>query len=91
MRQSLTVLLRQSIYRRLAGYEDVNDAARLAVDRVMRQLVGGMQSTAPALAGKRNKNPGTFTTSMTWKHWPTPGSIASSPFVTSKNKYDDMK
>jgi len=33
--------LRQSIYSRLAGYEDVNDADRLCLDPVMRQLVGG--------------------------------------------------
>jgi hypothetical protein len=34
-------LLRQSIYGRLGGYEDTNDADRLAVDPVMRQVVGG--------------------------------------------------
>ncbi len=34
-------LLRQSIYRRLAGYEDVNDAERLSVDPAMRPVVGG--------------------------------------------------
>ena len=32
---------RQSIFSRLAGYEDVNDADRLRLDPVMRQLVGG--------------------------------------------------
>ena len=32
---------RQSVYGRLAGYEDVNDADRLALDPVMRQIVGG--------------------------------------------------
>jgi len=37
----LTALLRQSIYGRLGGYEDTNDAERLAVDPVMRQVVGG--------------------------------------------------
>jgi Transposase DDE domain group 1 len=38
---SLTALLRQSIYSRLAGYEDVNDAERLCIDPAMRTIVGG--------------------------------------------------
>ena len=29
------------MYSRLAGYEDTNDAERLAVDPAMRQLIGG--------------------------------------------------
>ncbi|MDP6736548.1 MAG: IS1380 family transposase [Nitrospinaceae bacterium] len=37
---SLLALLRQSIYSRLAGYEDTNDAERLCVDPAMRQVVG---------------------------------------------------
>jgi hypothetical protein len=37
----LAGLLRQSVFSRLAGYEDVNDADRLCRDPVMRQLVGG--------------------------------------------------
>lgn len=38
---SIVALSRQSIFGRLAGYEDVNDADRLAFDPVMRQIVGG--------------------------------------------------
>ena len=40
-RHTFVGLLRQSIFSRLAGYEDVNDADRLCRDPVMRQLVGG--------------------------------------------------
>ena len=34
-------LFRQSVFGRLAGYEDVNDADCPALDPVMRQVVGG--------------------------------------------------
>jgi hypothetical protein len=37
---SLLALLRQPIYSRLAGYEDVNDAERLCHDPAMRIVVG---------------------------------------------------
>jgi hypothetical protein len=40
-RHRLAGMLRQSIFSRLAGYEDVNDADRLCRDPVMGQLVGG--------------------------------------------------
>ena len=40
IRHRLLGLLRQAVYGRLAGYEDVNDAARLARDPVMRAIVG---------------------------------------------------
>ena len=41
-------LFRQSVFGRLAGYEDVNDADRLALDPVMRQVVGGRAVDAQA-------------------------------------------
>ncbi len=37
----LSGLLRQSVFGRLAGYEDVNDANRLARNPAMRWIVGG--------------------------------------------------
>ena len=40
IRHHLVPLLRQSIYSRLAGYDDTNDAERLAHDPTMRVVVG---------------------------------------------------
>ena len=38
---TVTALFRQSVFSRLAGYEDTNDAERLSVDPSMRHVVGG--------------------------------------------------
>ena len=38
---SLAGLQRQSIYNRLAGYDDTNDAERTSIDPAMRNIVGG--------------------------------------------------
>ena len=45
-RHALVGLLRQSVFGRLAGYEDVNDAERLRHDPAMRWIVGGKVRTA---------------------------------------------
>ncbi len=45
-------LLRQSVYSRLAGYEDTNDVERLALDPVMRTVVG--QEARGKLAASTN-------------------------------------
>ena len=39
-------LMRQSVYSRLVGYEDVNDAHRLSVDPVMRAVTGKKKNAA---------------------------------------------
>jgi hypothetical protein len=46
IQHDMTNLLRQSIYSRLTGYEDVNDAQRLAVDPVMRAVTGKKKNAA---------------------------------------------
>ena len=48
-------LLRQSIYSRLAGYEDVNDAERLSVDPAMRHVVGGRAAMADKRAASASE------------------------------------
>jgi len=50
---STMALLRQSIYSRLAGYEDVNDADRLSIDPVMRQVIGGRAANKQAASASQ--------------------------------------
>src|SRR5271170_3236845 len=47
-RHSLTAQFRQSVFGRVAGYEDVNDADRLGHDPAMRWIVGGRAVTTAA-------------------------------------------
>ena len=49
-RHHLLGLLRQAVYGRLAGYEDVNDADRLPRDPAMRALIGREAVDRPAAA-----------------------------------------
>ena len=46
-------LLRQSVFGRLAGYEDVNDASRLCRDPAMRWVVGGGAITGSAASASQ--------------------------------------
>ncbi len=59
----LSPLLRQSIYSRLAGYEDVNDAERLSVDPAMRHVVGG-RAALPEKQAASTSEVGRFETEM---------------------------
>src|ERR1700681_540070 len=53
-RQHLLVgLLRQSVFGRLAGYEDVNDAERLCHDPAMRWVVGDKAITGSAASASQ--------------------------------------
>src|SRR5215831_6867715 len=52
-RHRLAGLLRQSVFGRLAGYEDVNDADRLRRDPVMRWVVGDRAITGSAASASQ--------------------------------------
>ena len=48
VQHQLVPLLRQAVYSRLAGYEDTNDAERLAQDPAMRVIAGWRGAEKPA-------------------------------------------
>jgi Transposase DDE domain group 1 len=52
-RHTLIAQFRQSVFGRLAGYEDVNDADRLAHDPAMRWIVGGRAVTHKAASASQ--------------------------------------
>src|SRR6476661_215378 len=52
-RHRLAGLLRQSVFGRLAGYEDVNDAERLCRDPAMRWVVGNRAITGFAASASQ--------------------------------------
>jgi hypothetical protein len=52
-RHTLTAQVRQSVFGRLAGYEDVNDADRLGRDPAMRWVVGGRAVTQNAASASQ--------------------------------------
>jgi hypothetical protein len=59
----LVQLLRQSIYSREAGYEDVNDAERLCVDPAMRHVLGG-RASQPEKQAASTSEVGSFETEI---------------------------
>src|ERR687884_726251 len=52
-RHTLIAQLRQSVFGRLAGYEDVNDADRLGRDPALRWIVGGRAVTQTAASASQ--------------------------------------
>ena len=52
-RHALVGLLRQSVFARLAGYEDVNDAEHLRHDPAMRWIVGGKAALGAAASPRQ--------------------------------------
>ena len=60
----LLPLLRQSIYSRLAGYEDVNDAERLCVDPTMRHRRRRTRPRQPEKQAASTSEVGRFETEM---------------------------
>ncbi len=52
-RHTLIAQLRQAVFGRLAGYEDVNDADRLAHDPALRWIVGGRAVTQNAASASQ--------------------------------------
>ena len=56
-RHQLVGSLRQSVFGRLAGYEDVNDAERLRRDPAMRWVVGGQAPMGQAASASQMARP----------------------------------
>ena len=82
-RHALVGLLRQSVFGRLAGYEDVNDAERLRHDPAMRWIVGGKaaqgRAASPSQMGSASRRNGSryLQTSLLFPTCPASGSISS--------------
>ena len=51
VQHELVLRLRQSVYSRLAGYEDTNDAVRLAKDPALKAVLGSGSSLTTSSSG----------------------------------------
>jgi hypothetical protein len=84
-RHSLVAQFRQSVFSRLAGYEDVNDADRLGRDPAMRWAVGGPGVRLPPAHAERAEGPRSRSRVARSPPQPVPlptGTLASCPPVT---------
>ena len=72
MQHQLMPLLRQSVYSRVAGYEDTNDVERLAQDPAMRVIVGRRDPERQAASTNTMSwfETEVLTQGTTWKGWP---------------------
>ena len=68
-RHKLGGLFRQSVFGRLAGYEDVNDTERLARDPAMRAIVGreGLDAGLRPAARSGASRPSGWRARPTWR------------------------
>ena len=66
IRHAMPTLMRQSVYSRLAGYDDVNDAELLSVDPVMRAITGKKDNGKQAAS---TNTMGRFETDMSRFSW----------------------
>ena len=94
---ALVGLLRQSVFGRLAGYEDVNDAERLRHDPAMRWIVGGRAAQvpwqlSPSQMGRLPRRNGSrhLQTSLLFPTCPASGSISSMVVVHRRAVVLDM-
>jgi hypothetical protein len=84
----LLAILRQSIYSRLAGCEDVNDAERLCLDPALRTFVGGRpkDNTAASTSEMARFKTETLSSKDNLKHlMDLPGSGSTKPTATGRS------
>src|SRR5215218_6065468 len=83
IRHRLLGLLRQAVYGRLAGYEDVNDAARLARDPAMRAIAGRRTASSSTWTAPRARRSGSRKARPTTATSAAPATIRSSSSTSS--------
>ncbi len=89
-RHVLSGLLRQSVFGRLAGYDDVNDADRLARDPAVRWIVGGRAAhdcaTSASQMGRFETEWLTRLVVRTSSRSPTSPGIGSTAFIPANRR-----